>query len=175
MLRLIPLLLCISFSAFSAPDFFTILSAQHYVDPLPLMQQVEQRNIGLITEFSTTFDDESAEAIYKISVIAPYKEVKTLLVFNAKTAKLINETSMPFSSDDVGKLNAVVFMKINSISFSSALKQLISQRVVYLKRVKVDSDLGINYLQVELSDPQGNHVLAFDFDHQKPLPILKWH
>lgn len=164
-----------SFSAVAASDLYSMLSVDEYVPPLSVIHKAEQRGIGTVTEFRTVYFDESEQIFYHLAVIAPHKEVKTLLVFNARTAQLVAETQEKFSSDDVTRLNAVLFMRVKRISFSSAFKQLTQERKVFLKRANVESDLGINYLQIELVDPQGERTLALDFDSQKLLPILKWH
>lgn len=175
MLRLLSLLLMISFPTLASSDLLSVLSAGDYRDPLVVMQKAEQTRDGALTEFRTVYDDESGAVFYHLAVIAPHKEIKTLLVFNAETAEIVAETREAFSSSDITRLNAVLFMRTKRISFSGAFKQLLKGRQVYLRNAKIDSDLGINYLQVELVDPQGDHILALDFDSQKLLPILKWH
>ncbi len=175
MWRLLPLLICISFPIFADNHLYSVLSESSVTQPLTIMQKVEQKGLGTIIEFKTQMDEELDEPFYHVAVVEPYQEVKTLLVFNANTAELVAQSQLSLSSEDIPKLNAVLFMKVKRMSFSGVFRRLVNTQVVYLKSAKVDSDLGVNYLQLELVDPQGETVLAFNFNSQRPLPILKWH
>ncbi|MCL1098890.1 hypothetical protein [Shewanella gelidii] len=150
------------------------ISEQQLPSPIKVMQQVELLHVGIISRFHLERNSQG-DLSYRIDVIESQEHQVTHFSYSINNGLLINEGVNDLSSYEVEKLNAVLFLKVNRLSFSNMVKSATTESRGHILEAKLEHDLGVNYLSVELVDAQGKHMVAFDLDEQRPMPVLKWH
>lgn len=172
MARLLLTLLLISGVAHAAPSLWQLLSQTPHVTPITVMQDLEQRFPGVIAQFNAVFDQ--GELIYEIEILNPQNNSVTELEVRGKDGILLRHETEKLAPEDHNEFKAALKVIEHKQTFSELIQQAMQQHQAFLVEAQLDRDLGINYLELELSTADGKQKLAFDIDQQKPLPLLTW-
>lgn len=172
MARFLLCLMLFSGVANASSNLWDMLSQGQHIAPITMMKNVEAHFSGVISEFAIEKDNK--QIVYEVDVINPDNNSITKLTLQSNNGNIIEQKTQPLNKDDADKLKAVQKMKAESLSLSQIVQKIIKNHSAYLVEAEVDHDLDINYLELELLNNNGKQKIAFDIDHQKPLPLLTW-
>lgn len=165
-------LLLVSGLVHAQSDLWQLTSQTKHVEPISLMQNVEQRFPGVIVQFDVKNKDH--KLIYEIEILSPADGTVTKLHIAAIDGALVGKKTKKLAPENNNELSAVLKILQHKQTFSQVVQQAVANDKAFLVEAKLDRDLGINYLELELLNADGNQRLAFDIDQQQPLPLLTW-
>ncbi|GIU20688.1 hypothetical protein [Shewanella sp. MBTL60-007] len=165
-------LLLVSGSAFAGQGLYSMISSGNYPLPTEMMQQLEQMNDGVISEFEA--DIENGELIYEFKMIDPQAKTITEYEYRAIDGSLKEREVGRLKGDDKDELAGVLVLQQNGLSLSEMLTLVNEENSGHIVKAEVDNDLGISYIELEILDVDGKHQLAFDIENKQLLPLLKW-
>lgn len=161
----------ISTTALATPSYWQGLNNGELLAPRRLIAKVEQQFPGVVTQFSISTKQQQVQ--YDIQLIEPITKTSHLLLLNAHDGVLLKQQDQRLDSEDT-LLRVVQHLQQQQLQFSQILNQALAHKQGKLIAAKLDRGLGISYVELKLLNANGSERLAYDIDHQRQLPLLKW-
>lgn len=159
-------------AAFAAPSPMLSLfrDGQHLV-PAAAIASAEAQNLGEIIEFIAEIND--GKLVYRFTLVDPRSRNQSELTLDGVDGKVLNN-HMRRLAKDAPPLALALMLQQRQQRFSMLTQLALVHNNGYLQQAELDQDLGISYLELKVLDDNGSHKLAYDIEHQRQLPLLKW-
>ncbi|MDF0534604.1 PepSY domain-containing protein [Shewanella yunxiaonensis] len=164
------LLWCSSAMASTSPLLSLFEDGQH-LTPTAAISDVEAKHLGEIIEFIADINDD--KLLYQFTVADPQSHTLYKLKLDGSDGKVLDKTAHTLTND-APQLALALKLRQHQQSFSTLTQLALGNTSGYLQQAELDQDLGISYLELKVLDEHGSHKLAFDIEHQRQLPLLKW-
>ncbi|MCH1919905.1 hypothetical protein L9G15_10715 [Shewanella sp. A3A] len=161
----------ISAAAQATPSYWQGLNNGELLAPRRMIAQVEQQFPGVVTQFSISTQQQQVQ--YDIQLIEPITKTCHLLLLNAHDGALLQQQDQSLDSHNE-LLHLVQHLQQQQVQFSQLLNQALAHKQGKLVSAKLDRGLGISYIELKLLNADGSERLAYDIDHRRQLPLLKW-
>ena len=135
-----------------------------------MLQDVENQFSGLATDITTKQENDGI--IYQVEMVDLVNNRIEKLYFDALSGQLLRKRTQDLTFVDTNKLQAVAKILERNQTLSNLLKKFTKSHAGIVLNARLDRDLGINYLELELLHVDGRIKLAFDLDQMQPLPLL---
>ena len=170
MFRLFFWLMLFSGSVLADSEILRLFSEEQHKNSLQMLQDVENQFSGLATDITTKQENDGI--IYQVEMVDLVNNRIEKLYFDALSGQLLRKRTQDLTFVDTNKLQAVAKILERNQTLSNLLKKFTKSHAGIVLNARLDRDLGINYLELELLHVDGRIKLAFDLDQMQPLPLL---
>lgn len=158
-------------SALAAPTYWQQLNDGELQAPRLLIAKMEQQFTGVVTQFDIR--EQQHHIRYDIDVIDPLTKTCHQLQLSGRSGKLITQTAKDLPDNDA-QLQLAQHLLQHRMAMSQVLRQALLNHSGKLLSAQLDRGLGISYVELKLLNAAGSQRLAYDIDHRRQMPLLKW-
>ncbi|UJF18206.1 hypothetical protein L0B53_14435 [Vibrio sp. SS-MA-C1-2] len=133
--------------------------------------ETEYKTTAVITEFE--FEMERGAATYEVTLYNKDENRFLELDLDAK-GNIVEQEYDDVDHDDNDTLAAVAAFNKQNMALSELLAKTATKNPSYIVEFELESDAGINYIQLKQISETGKKRLAIDLNNGQVLPILKW-
>ncbi|MFQ6372278.1 hypothetical protein [Shewanella sp. YIC-542] len=169
-LMLAMLLWCFAAMASAAPLLSYFEDGQH-LRPLDAIDMAAALHLGEVMQYRARVADEQLQ--YQFTLVDPGTRLQHKLVLDGRQGQVLQRSASPLAKE-APVLALALLLRERRQTLSALARPLLAQHPGYLQQALLDQDLGISYLELKILDEHGSYNLAFDIEHQRQLPLLKW-
>ncbi|MCL1076182.1 hypothetical protein [Shewanella dokdonensis] len=159
-------------AAIAAPSqLLSIFEDGQHLLPAAAIASAEANHLGEIIEFIAEINDGKLQ--YRLTLVDPLRRTQSELTLDGSDGKLLDKQTHSLTKD-APTLALALMLQQRQQRFSTLIQLALVHSNGYLQQAELDQDLGISYLELKVLDEHGSHKLAYDIEHQRQLPLLKW-
>ncbi|QDF65412.1 PepSY domain-containing protein [Shewanella sp. SNU WT4] len=167
------LLPTLSLGALADANLYKSLNQSDVRAPLNVIAEVAQLSPGVVSEFETRLEDKGL--VYQIELVDTKDKSHTEFVVNAETGQVLHKFTSKLQAKDMAEYRAANSLVASNHKMKQLLTSAIGKNTGKLIYMKLDNDLGINYLEFTILNGSKAQTQAFDIDRMQPIPLLTRH